>query len=256
MLSYRHLFSLWAGSNVLFPPYSPFSGHSGPLYYQQPPRRKSYWNRFWNVFEICTYRLSLVGPDGKKVGSISWRTDQVQRGPCAMTESQMFSRSARPDIADEYFIIWPITIENFENFVADLIWRYRRALAGNKKDSTIESFPLFFRVRTTKPQLIEKPRLFFTLSFFFFKFLQQSCMMAGPDGFSGPAHVNPSGPTHLSFHCCFFGGLRVRGFTGLMMIMHKRRSEEFVNVFNSSILYWLTADSKRVGYSVNVAKLA
>ena len=62
-------------------------------------------------------------------------------------------------------------------------------------------------------------------------------MRAGPDGFSGPAHVNSSGPTHLSFHCCFFGGLRVRGFTGLMMIMHKRRSEEFVNVFNSSILY-------------------
>ena len=38
-----------------------------------------------------------------------------------MTESQMFSRSARPDIADEYFIIWLITIENFENFVSDLI---------------------------------------------------------------------------------------------------------------------------------------
>ena len=170
MLSYRHLFSLWAGSNVLFPPYSPFSEHSGPLYYQQPPRRKSYWNRCWNFFEICTYRLSLVGPDGKKVGSISWRTDQAQRGPCAMTESQMFSRSARPDIADEYFIIWPITIENFENFVSDLIWRDGRALAGNKKDSTIESFPLFFRVRTTQPQLIEKPLLFslfpsFSLSF-------------------------------------------------------------------------------------------
>ena len=38
-----------------------------------------------------------------------------------MTESQKFSRSALPDIADEYFIIWPITIENFENFVSDLI---------------------------------------------------------------------------------------------------------------------------------------
>ena len=40
-----------------------------------------------------------------------------------------------------------------------------------------------------------------------------------------------------AFTVAFFGGLRVRGFTGLMMIMHKRRSEEFVNVFNSSILY-------------------
>ena len=246
--------SLWAGSNVLFSPYSPFSGHSGLLYYQQPPRRKIYWNRCWNFFEICTYRLSLVGPDGKKVGSISWRTDQAQRGPCAMTESQKFSRSARPDITDEYFIIWPITIENFENFVSDLIWRDRRALAGNKKDSTIK-FSSVFSSQNNSTTTHRKTATFFTLSFLFFKFLQQSCVRAGPDGFSGPAHVNPSGNTHLSFHCCFFGGLRVRGFTGLMMIMHKRRSEEFVNVFNSTILYWLTADSKRVEYSVNLTKL-
>ena len=256
MLSYRHLFSLWAGSNVLFPPYSPFSGHSGPLYYQQPPRRKSYWNRCWNFFEICTYRLSLVGPDGKKVGSISWRTDQAQRGPCAMTVSQMFSRSARPDIADEYFIIWPITIENFENFVSDLIWRYRRALAGNKKDSTIESFPLFFRVRTTKPQLIEKPRLFLLFPSFSLSFCSKAAWGQGRMAF--PDRLTSTRPAlHTSaFTVAFFGGLRVRGFTGLMMIMHKRRSEEFVTVFNSSILYWLTADSKRVEYSVNVAKLA
>ena len=38
-----------------------------------------------------------------------------------MTESQMFSRSARPDVVDKYCIIWPLTIENFENFVSDLI---------------------------------------------------------------------------------------------------------------------------------------
>ena len=43
--------SLWAGSNVLFSPYSPFSGHSGLLYYQQPPRGKSYWNRCCNFFQ-------------------------------------------------------------------------------------------------------------------------------------------------------------------------------------------------------------
>ena len=37
--------------------------------------------------------------------------------------------------------------------------------------------------------------------------------------------------------------------------MHKQSCEEFVNVFNSSILYCLTADSKRMEYSVNVTKL-
>ena len=68
-------------------------------------------------------------------------------------------------------------------------------------------------------------------------------MNAGPDGFFRTGLSQP-GPTHVSVHCGFFLGgggegiLRVRGFTGLMMtIMHKQSCEEFVNVFNSSILY-------------------
>lgn len=44
--------SLWAGSNVLFSPYSPFSRHSGLLYYQQPPRGKSYWNLLFPSFSL------------------------------------------------------------------------------------------------------------------------------------------------------------------------------------------------------------
>ena len=70
-------------------------------------------------------------------------------------------------------------------------------------------------------------------------------MNAGADGFFKTGSRQP-GPTYVSVHCGFFFGgggggggiLRVRGFTGLMKtIIHKQSCEEFVNVFNSSILY-------------------
>ena len=35
-------------------------------------------------------------PDGKIFRSRSWRTDRAQRGPCAMTESQIFFHRALP----------------------------------------------------------------------------------------------------------------------------------------------------------------
>ena len=41
--------------------------------------------------------LTELGRAGRKIfGPRSWRTDQVQRGPCAMTEGQIFSRPALP----------------------------------------------------------------------------------------------------------------------------------------------------------------
>ena len=45
------------------------------------------------------------GPDGKIFGPRSWRTDRSQRGPCAMTEGQIFSRPARPNSVNKHFII-------------------------------------------------------------------------------------------------------------------------------------------------------
>ena len=50
----------------------------------------------------------MGGPDGKIFGSRSWRTDRAQRGPCAMTESEIFSHLARPNLVNKYFIIRPI----------------------------------------------------------------------------------------------------------------------------------------------------
>ena len=45
------------------------------------------------------------GPDGKIFGSRSRRTDRTQLGPCAMTESQIFSHPAGPNLVKTYFII-------------------------------------------------------------------------------------------------------------------------------------------------------
>ena len=50
----------------------------------------------------------MGGPDGKIFGSRSWRTDRAQRGPCFMTESQIFSRPTRPNSVNKHFIIWPL----------------------------------------------------------------------------------------------------------------------------------------------------
>ena len=61
------------------------------------------------------------GPDGKIFGSRSGRTDRAQRGPYILTESQIFSRPARPYSVNKHFLIWPlITVENFQNFCLKL----------------------------------------------------------------------------------------------------------------------------------------
>ena len=44
--------------------------------------------------------MGVGGPDGK-----IRRTDRAQRGPCAMTKSQIFSHPARPNLGNKYFII-------------------------------------------------------------------------------------------------------------------------------------------------------
>ena len=74
----------------------------------------------------------------------------------------------------------------------------------NKKDSTIKSFPLLFRVRTVKPQLIEKPRVFSLFPSSSLSFCSKAAWVQGRTAFFGPAHVDPCGPTHVSFHCIFF----------------------------------------------------
>ena len=53
------------------------------------------------------------GPDGKIFGPRWRRTDRAQRGPCAMTECQIFSRPARPNSVNKHFIIWASRFSSF-----------------------------------------------------------------------------------------------------------------------------------------------
>jgi len=48
--------------------------------------------------------------------------DRAQPGRCAMTESQIFSRQARPNSVNKYFIIPPLLqLIVLENFQKDLL---------------------------------------------------------------------------------------------------------------------------------------
>ena len=41
----------------------------------------------------------------------------LARGPYVLTESRIYPHPARPYSVNKYFIIWPLTVENFENAV-------------------------------------------------------------------------------------------------------------------------------------------
>jgi len=64
------------------------------------------------------------GLNGKIFGPRSWCTDRAQQGPCAMTEYQIFSRTAGPNSVNKHFIIWPLRFSFFLSFLF--------FLAGNK----------------------------------------------------------------------------------------------------------------------------
>ena len=65
------------------------------------------------------------GLDGKIFDLRSWRTDWAQRGPCAMTEGQIFSRPARPNSVNKHFIIWAPCFSSF-------LFYYFLFFSGNK----------------------------------------------------------------------------------------------------------------------------
>ena len=78
--------------------------------------------------------------EGKIFGPRLGRTDREQRGPYILTESQIFSRPARPYSVNKHFIIWPLTVENS-------IWTYKikRPRALDIKFPTSKICHLFLR---------------------------------------------------------------------------------------------------------------
>ena len=85
-----------------------------------------------------------MGPDGKIFGSRSGRTDRAKRGLYFLTESQIFSCPARPYSVNKHFIIWPLTVENFENSVWTHRLRRQRAQSNYIKVSATKICHLFF----------------------------------------------------------------------------------------------------------------
>ena len=68
----------------------------------QPQKRQ--WKQYNQDRIIYTYWMSLVVPEGKIFGSRSWHMDWTQ-----------------------HFILWPLSVENFSNFVLTLTGLDRRA---------------------------------------------------------------------------------------------------------------------------------
>ena len=85
----------------------------------------------------------------------------------------------------------------------------RRAHAGDlQNDPPIKTFPWFSFLSTHNKKLtIHRRTWFFILLFSFFplSFCIKAWQVPGWTAFSGPTYVNPSGPTHFSFHCIFYG---------------------------------------------------
>ena len=82
----------------------------------------------WRMFKLrgTTFYVLIDwvgGPDGKIFGPRSWRTDRAQRGPCVMTEGQIFSRPARPNSVNKHFIIWPPRFSFFFFFYLFIYFR-------------------------------------------------------------------------------------------------------------------------------------
>ena len=83
----------------------------------------------------------------------------------------------------------------------------RRAHAGDlQNDPPIKTFPWFSFLSTHNKKLTIHRRtwfFYFTLFLFPLSFCIKAWQVPGWKAFSGPTYVNPSGPTHFSFHCSF-----------------------------------------------------
>ena len=131
----------------------------------------------------------MGGPDGKIFGPRSWRTDRAKRGPCAMTEGQIFSRPARPNSVNKHFIIWPPHFSFFFFFPGNKIrnvhlrrsfWPKSRDLYSNKV--------VLVRISRFHCKTIEKIPVWGPYA-----------ILAGPDGFFRPCSRHRVRPSYGDF---------------------------------------------------------
>ena len=99
--------------------------------------------------------LSDSGRAGRKsiwVEVMTYRPSAAQRSECYDREPNI-SGPVRPNSVNKHFIVWLISVGNFDFFFL----KYdARDLRAHINDSTIQTFPFWFRVRTGKSYFIEK----------------------------------------------------------------------------------------------------
>ena len=139
-----------------------FTGTASKIQFSRSTNRKNIWT-YW-VSERALRKL---------FGSSSWRKDRIKRRPCAMTEYQISSRLAQTNSVNKNFIIWPLSVENFENFVSTWIERFY-----------ITNLSLVFPSKSYRHFNLQKTRFFKKIIFIFpLSFRSKAIWVQGRDGF-------------------------------------------------------------------------
>ena len=112
-----------------------------------PGQSSSFWNV--NTFHFPCHIVNKIGDKMYLLTEWEGRTEKYLARGQGLTKSQIFSRPARPYSVNKHFIMWPLAVENFENY------KIRRLRARNN----------YLKVSSTK---ICQLFLLFFLSFYFF----------------------------------------------------------------------------------------
>ena len=136
--------------------------------------------------------------------------DRGQRRPCAMTECQIASRLTQTNSVNKNFIIWSLSVENFENFVSTLTERNTVARKNHKKRFYNTNLSLvFLESELWRHIILRKTRLFYYFHFSCKFFAAKPCGR-GRDGFFRTR-------SRHSFYYGFFHGIARAGPYGHMI---------------------------------------
>ena len=175
----------------------------------------------------------MGGPDGKIFGPRSWRTDRAQRGPCAMTEGQIFSRPARPNSVNKHFIIWPPRFSFFPFFSIFFFFRVTKfgmLLILTEKSGFIQQQSCFSSLLA---RAIDKIPVWGPYA-----------ILAGPDGFFRTCsrhHVRPSYGDFLNSFAMKaragpYGSYNKNSYVLIQGIQTAARHEESVERFKITVM--------------------
>ena len=136
--------------------------------------------------------VDWVGGLNRKIfGPRSWRMDWAQQGPCAMTEYQIFSRTAWPNSVNKHFIIWPPCFSFFLSFLFFFLRVIKFAI----------------RMFTYVAHFDQKVKIYIAAKLFQFA-SRRATLLAGLDGFLRPWSCHRIRPSYRHFLNIF--GMKAR----------------------------------------------